>query len=83
MIVMKLGGTSVGSPEAMKQVAKIIFAVRDKSPIVVTSAMSGITDELLSIARGVASSSREEWLPRLMALRKKHDDVLLSSGNTD
>jgi len=46
MIAMKFGGTSMGSKESIANVAKIIIAEKRK-PIVVVSAMSGVTDELL------------------------------------
>lgn len=45
--VLKFGGTSVGSAESIKEVAKIIQS--EKATIVVLSAMSGTTDALLSI----------------------------------
>ncbi len=55
MIVMKFGGTSVGSPERYKEVAKLVGSYTDKKPIVVVSAMSGTTDWLLNTARSVAA----------------------------
>ena len=47
--VMKFGGTSVGSAEALKRVAKII-ADKEEEKVVVVSAMSGITNFLVSVA---------------------------------
>ena len=46
--VLKFGGTSVGSPEALKRVAGII-AGTEGDRIVVASAMSGITNFLVSL----------------------------------
>lgn len=46
--VMKFGGTSVGSAEALNRVANII-ANKDGEKVVVVSAMSGITNFLVSI----------------------------------
>ena len=46
--VMKFGGTSVGSAEALNRVANII-ANKDGEKVVVVSAMSGITNYLVSI----------------------------------
>ena len=46
--VMKFGGTSVGSPEALKRVANII-ANTEGEKVAVVSAMSGITNYLVSI----------------------------------
>lgn len=52
MIVMKFGGTSVGSAQRMKEVAKLIRHQQEihGSAIVVLSAMSGTTNTLLQIA---------------------------------
>ena len=47
MIVMKFGGTSVGSPERMKEVARLV--TKDKPTFVVLSAMSGTTNSLVEI----------------------------------
>jgi len=48
MKVLKFGGTSVGSPERIQNVAKLITA--EKGNIIVLSAMSGTTNSLLEIA---------------------------------
>lgn len=49
MIVMKFGGTSVGSPERMKDVASLI--TKSGGPVfVVLSAMSGTTNSLVEIS---------------------------------
>jgi aspartate kinase len=45
---MKFGGTSVADAAAFKNVAHIVAAQRDSSPVVVVSAMSGVTDSLLA-----------------------------------
>lgn len=51
MIVMKFGGTSVGSAERMAATAEIIRSAQ--APVVVVlSAMSGITNRLLDVAAG-------------------------------
>ena len=47
MIVMKFGGTSVGSAARMKQVAALVQA--QDQPFVVLSAMSGTTNSLVEI----------------------------------
>ncbi|MCS7178014.1 MAG: aspartate kinase [Anaerolineae bacterium] len=69
MLVMKFGGTSVGSGERMLHIARIVQDVRsgwlpaghqgpvqpDRPIIVVVSAMSGVTDALLNAARRAAT----------------------------
>jgi len=47
-IVMKFGGTSVAGAAAIENVARIVSAERAAFPVVVVSAMSGVTDALLS-----------------------------------
>src|SRR5215212_7159078 len=47
-IVMKFGGTSVADAAAFENVARIVAAERAAFPVVVVSAMSGVTDALLS-----------------------------------
>lgn len=47
-LVMKFGGTSVADAAAFENVARIVAAHRDASPVVVVSAMSGVTDNLLA-----------------------------------
>ena len=48
-ITMKFGGTSVGSPEAIVNVAQIVKRERESGNrvVVVVSAMAGVTDQLL------------------------------------
>ncbi|MCQ2142940.1 MAG: aspartate kinase [Bacteroidales bacterium] len=69
MIVMKFGGTSVGSPEAIRRTVGIIGGRLSERPLVVVSAMSKVTDLLYSIADNPGDSSLVD------ALRKRHYDV--------
>lgn len=56
---MKFGGTSVGRPERMHQVADLITA--DNEPkIVVLSALSGTTNALVEISMALADNNRAE-----------------------
>lgn len=50
MNVMKFGGTSVGSPQRMKEVAKLITPKAGEQNFVVLSAMSGTTNSLVEIS---------------------------------
>jgi aspartate kinase len=57
MKVMKFGGTSVGKPERMQQVASLI--TRDEEPkVVVLSALSGTTNALVEISHDIARGDR-------------------------
>ena len=57
MKIMKFGGTSVGKPERMQQVAKLI--VQDEEPkIVVLSALSGTTNALVEISTALSQGDK-------------------------
>ncbi|MGB4845249.1 MAG: aspartate kinase [Ferruginibacter sp.] len=59
MKVMKFGGTSVGKPQRMHEVAKLI--TRDEeSKIVVLSALSGTTNALVQISESLSRGDRSE-----------------------
>ena len=60
MKVLKFGGTSVGSPQRIQEVAKLISA--DQPKIVVLSAMSGTTNTLVDITNYLYRNDRQEAL---------------------
>ena len=64
LIVMKFGGTSVGSAERMAQAAQLAVdtAAKGHQVVVVTSAMSRVTDALIGAAR---LASTGQWDPAL------------------
>ena len=51
MIVMKFGGTSVGTADSIRNVIGIVRASLGRSPFVVVSAVSGVTDMLIAAAQ--------------------------------
>jgi aspartate kinase len=55
LIVQKYGGTSVGNPERIQNVARRVLATQQagNSVVVVVSAMSGVTDGLIKLAKEV------------------------------
>ncbi|HZQ20188.1 MAG TPA: lysine-sensitive aspartokinase 3 [Terriglobales bacterium] len=72
MIVMKFGGTSVESAEAIERVAKIVSTRRNQSPVVVVSAMAQVTDQLVSIGQQAAAGDSETALASVQSLRQRH-----------
>lgn len=66
MKVLKFGGTSVGSAQRMKDVAKLICDGEQK--IVVLSAMSGTTNTLVEISDYLYKKIRTALTKLLMAL---------------
>jgi len=77
--VLKFGGTSVGSGERMRRVANIIAHTLNDSaevfPIVVVSAMSKVTDQLLRIAAHIRNGEQEAYEQELTALKRRHLDA--------
>lgn len=77
--VLKFGGTSVGSGERIRNVATIIgYALKEAEksfPVIVVSAMSGVTDQLLRIARHACADELEACQQELASLRQKHLDA--------
>jgi aspartate kinase len=72
MIVMKFGGSSVESAEAIGRVTEIVRARLELRPVVVVSAMGKTTNKLLAIAAAAVSGKREEALAALTDLRTFH-----------
>ncbi len=73
-LVMKFGGTSVGSVDALTKAAQIIKEARTQYPrvVVITSAMSGVTDLLLKCATLAAQGNVESLPTAESTLREKH-----------
>ena len=71
IVVLKFGGTSVGNIERIKKVANIIGSYKKKKLkiIVVSSAMSGVTNDLIKKTKELSKS-----------FDSAEYDVLLSSG---
>jgi aspartate kinase len=74
MKVLKFGGTSVGSAARMKEVAKLICDGNQK--IVVLSAMSGTTNNLVEISDYLYKNNTVGALERINALEQKYHEVI-------
>ena len=72
MIVMKFGGTSVESAQAIERVARIVRDRLDQQPMVVVSAMGKTTNKLLAIAAAAVGGERDQALALLEDLRQFH-----------
>ncbi len=84
---MKFGGTSVGSPEALKQTTRVIQSNTSSTEqiVVVVSAMSGVTDALVRGASTAASGDSQNFRNIVSELKKRHHSTIdsLLSCNTD
>lgn len=78
LITMKFGGTSVGSPEAIKNVVNIVQRDLNEGNqvIVVVSAMNGVTDALLTAASKAVTGNKWGYLSNAQNLRDRHEETL-------
>jgi aspartate kinase len=69
LIVQKYGGTSVGTTDRIKNVAARVARYRAKGDqiVVVVSAMSGVTDNLIKLAREIMPLPNEREMDMLLA----------------
>lgn len=70
MKILKFGGTSVGTPESMARVRRIVEQA-DQPVIVVVSALSGVTDLLLDTAHRAASGD-QSYREAVASIRLRH-----------
>lgn len=80
LIVQKYGGTSVGNPERIKNVASRVAQYRDRGDrlVVVVSAMSGVTDNLIKLARAIMPLPSEREMDMLLATGEQTTIALTS-----
>ena len=65
---MKFGGTSVASHDAVMSLVGIVKRLREKRPVLVVSAVSGVTEALLALPR----ATEKELGKQIAAIRKTH-----------
>ena len=74
MKVLKFGGSSVGTPEAVLQVKQIVDRL-DTSAVVVVSALGGVTDRLISLS-AQAVDPAADYITALDELHARHDKMV-------
>jgi aspartate kinase len=75
MVVQKFGGTSVADPDAIRRLIQIARTARERDgrgPVLVVSAMSGVTDALLGVAARAGDAHVDDAIGRLGPLRARH-----------
>ena len=76
LLVMKFGGTSVGSAARMRASAGLAAAEQKRRPVaIVVSAMSQVTDLLLETMRHAESGNRSGMETNLARLRERHEEA--------
>lgn len=78
ILVMKFGGTSVGSSEAIRRTANIVGEAKREwqDLVVVVSAMSGITDLLTEAALSASIGDKERYRIISDTIRRRHYQVV-------
>jgi aspartate kinase len=82
MKVLKFGGTSVGSPERMRQVSNLVKSVKGQK-IVVLSAVSGTTNSLVALGTLCENKQKEEALKASDELLAKYHVFVNELLSTD
>ncbi|NNF04042.1 MAG: aspartate kinase [Rhodothermales bacterium] len=88
--MLKFGGSSVGSVESLRSVVRIVCGEAERSrPVLVVSALSGVTDALECLAESLsgdaAASRTDEMSPagRIAAIRDRHESMAHSVLSDD
>jgi aspartate kinase len=76
MMVVKFGGTSVGAAAQIDQAARIVHSMRTSKPIVVVSAMGGVTDALLQAGEAAVTGQARSRDDKLWEIRSRHDQAI-------
>ena len=79
MLVMKFGGTSVGDAGAFRRVSAIVRNSLEQQPVVVVSAVSGVTTGLLELARRAQTGDSAVAGEPVVALIARHRTVVHAS----
>ncbi len=77
MIVIKFGGTSVGDAQRVASAIAIVEERRDRNPIVVVSALAGVTNELVAATEAARACDADRVAQIISAIRQRHEDVAL------
>lgn len=75
MIVMKFGGTSVGSPQVINQALDLAVLELPRAPVLVASAMSGVTDTLLALKDQAVKGGIADARKNLDELYVRHNEA--------
>ena len=75
MITMKFGGTSVGDVPQLQKITEIVRDNAARRPVVVASAMSGVTDLLLSTAQAALWNETAKVKEAIKTLSIKHSQI--------
>lgn len=75
MKVLKFGGTSVGTPQSLRNVKMVVEGLNEPA-IVVVSALGGVTDLLIKAAGSAAAGDTDVCEATLKQIEARHSDVI-------
>jgi aspartate kinase len=75
MIVLKFGGTSLESAEAIERMESIVQSRLPRHPVVVVSALGKVTDNLLALGTEAAAGCRQQELERFVWMKDYHTRI--------
>ncbi len=80
LVVMKFGGSSVGTPDRITRVARRLIAAKERGDrvVAVVSAMGDVTDELLAMAAAISDDPPEREMDMLLATGEQVTIALLA-----
>ena len=79
-LILKFGGTSISSPENIRSVAKSIRSLSKKNEVVVVcSAVSGMTDDLIQITNFIQKGNKDDANKLSKKIIKKHKQLAKNS----
>src|SRR5438552_4037368 len=77
VIVIKFGGTSVGTAERVAGAIDIVAERRERDPIVVVSALAGVTNDLVASTEAACEGDMERVNEIVERVRRRHEDVAM------
>jgi aspartate kinase len=81
-VILKFGGTSVEDASAIRRAAQIVRQRLRSKPVVVVSALSDVTDQLLEAGKTAARGQLQSATDLLQSLQRRHEQVVLASAGT-
>jgi aspartate kinase len=78
LILQKFGGTSVGGPDPVRRLGEIVRRSLPRGPMVVVSAVGGVTNRLIRLTE--LATSGEAWEPELAAIARTHEQLVQDLG---
>jgi len=72
MIIMKFGGTSVGNAKTILNAAEIVKSRAEYNPLVVVSAVGGVTDKLVELSHLLCNNKFDNFVKLFAEIRDMH-----------